>query len=324
MSYMNSLIKLGVLLFNIFLFICGFAIILVSLLIYTETWPEFERETYATWCYWGFTFGAAAMFITCLGCIGAANQVQRDGCCPGRCVLGYYQLMLIGNITAFVFIGVYLSSTLSSVQYTLDNDGNTEYDQFEEEISTRFNSNYFAALCSEFPENTWFLKWTGGICPDTMSLGNCALSTNDIEPLSTREECSSATQCLFSPFNPNKCCPDEQACTDETWGRASCPYEQCRSETLQWFVDKLDPFVSFCVIVTYISIGMMFLTCLLICYNPKDSVEKELVKTGVLVQVAKRPEPRRKTVQQEQGRRGNQPQRNNGPGSRRPQSHQRV
>ena len=303
MSYMNSLIKVGVLVFNIFLFLCGLIVALISGLVYSGQWPEFERETYAEWCYWGMGIGFVVIFVTVLGCIGSANQVQREGCCPGRCVLGYYQILLVGSIVAFMFVGLFLKSTIDSIQFTLDKNGDTEYDKFEIDISSRFNSNYFAALCSEFPENTWFLDWSDTICPATMNYEEkCFIPRSKRDPLADRDVCEAFTACESEPFNPTFCCPDEQACSAETWGKAACPYEQCRTEALNWLVEKMEPVYDFFLAVGYISMAMMLLTCLLICYNPKDTVEKELIKTGVLVQhKVEQPKQRRQSVRKEDG-----------------------
>ncbi len=183
--------------------------------------------------------------------------------------------------------------TIDSIEYTLSEPaGGTEYDKFERIIAPKFNGNYFSGLCQDFPANSWFLEWVGENCPVTMTLASCAYTPTSLKDSVCNDDASSCT--AVGTFDPMACCPDDGMCTaaydnfieNEIFNvpdLTACPYQQCRMQTLAYVVDTMEPVLTYLQFVVYALIAVVFLTCLLICYNPRDNLSEELIKTGVIV-----------------------------------------
>ena len=196
---------------------------------------------------------------------------------------------------------------MDSIEFTLDNQGASpplEYDKFEKVIAPKFNTNYFNDLCSEFPSSGWFFTWVDKNCPAIVSSTTCSLGNN-------WEACN-------TPASAG--CPSESVCdaamddvgNDQYNYNAldKCAYQQCRFEVLAFILKEMEvseknpepiavavavavantrssqPVLEVLETVVYILVAMIFLTCLLICYNPADDERKQLEKTGVLVEKA--------------------------------------
>ncbi|CAM9447346.1 unnamed protein product [Ascophyllum nodosum] len=81
-----------------------------------------------------------------------------------------------------------------------------------------------------------------------------------------------------------ECCPDEDLC--EAGTEASCPYSGCRRGVLELLLDFITPVRNYSIFAFILEGGILVLTCLLICYNPRDSTEDILVKTGAVVRAS--------------------------------------
>lgn len=160
-----------------------------------------------------------------------------------------------------------------------------EYDGFERRIGKYFDGAYFESLCAEDDRSaTWLLDFVDKRCPEQMGREFCSL------PERKKTECD--TSCPgVDRFNDVvngaastdllvKCCPSEDAC--QAGIGVSCPYQRCRVEILgelrHWA--SLSKIIAQCVCL--LSALMLILSCLLICFNPRDEIETELLKTGVM------------------------------------------
>ena len=111
-----------------------------------------------------------------------------------------------------------------------------------------------------------------------------------------RETCDTSCSSLQHgvAWNETYCCPDERLCygegdaelEDAHGGSGSksgpCPYHQCRVPVLREIHSYVRPASRILTFIAYLSGMMIILTCLLICYNPRDEIEVELLKTGVM------------------------------------------
>jgi hypothetical protein len=160
-----------------------------------------------------------------------------------------------------VYLTLYWQKALDSLEYT-QSQGGGSYDNFEKSISTQFNTNYFSSQCdSADPSNTWFFKLVDKVCPEDISSSSCG------------------SQC----GNDWQLCPSESSCDADPTSQ-KCPYALCRVEAIGWLISKVEPLFTFLLSSTYITAAMILLTCLLICYNPRDDVTEELIKTGLFVE----------------------------------------
>ncbi|GMH49917.1 hypothetical protein TL16_g00651 [Triparma laevis f. inornata] len=214
-------------------------------------------------------------------------------------LLGIYLIFVITLLILMIRLGVEGSQTLDSIEWTLankDSIGSTlthiPYDKLEKIITPKFNTNYFNDLCTEFPKSGWFFKYVDEHCPTSMTYGSCSLGNN-------WETCNTDASGRGS-------CPKENACDnamennaykDESYSDTAlqnCAYHECRYGTLKYVHDEMGPVQDIIKFVVYVLLAMIFLTGLLICYNPQDDVSQQLVKTGVMVETrkVKKPEPR--------------------------------
>ena len=237
-------------------------IVLGSLILNGGVFKDFDPDMYRTVCTWALAVGCCIFLLTLLGCAGAVRQIERKGLATGRTLLSLYQLTLIGLLVVCVYLTMYWQKALDSLEYSAEQDGVGDFDAFEKDISQQFNVNYFSAQCGDKePSKTWFLKLVDKVCPEAMSSGSCA------------------SYCGQNYLD----CPSESSCDADALS-AQCPYALCRLPAIDWLLTKVRPLNNFIQVTTYITACMIFLTCLLICYNPRDDVTEELIKTGLFVE----------------------------------------
>jgi hypothetical protein len=227
------------------------------------------------------------------------HQTEREGCFNGRKFLTVYMLCTIGLIVALFQLLLESRQTLESIDFTLSSNTETSYDKFETKVAPRFNDYYFDALCTDVPDNSWFLNtWVAKHCPSEMSLLTCEYKTNTyLQEMNKEQVCDeSLDSCsLGGKFNPSTCCPSEMRCKTafDAWKNnevfnsddlEACPYHQCRRPALKYVYTEGEPLLKFGQAVCYLLIGIVFLTLLLICYRPRDDLTAELIKTGVVVE----------------------------------------
>lgn len=260
MARLNDLIKFIVMINNFALVVLSIVALVMGVLILTGTFASFDPDMYQTMCIWAIVVGSLIFFLTLLGCAGAVRQVERKGCATGRTLLSVYQLALIGLLVVCVYLVLYWQKAIVSLSYT-SSEGGGDFDAFEESISSQFNTNYFAAQCTSDPKSNWFFKLVDKVCPASMSSDACG------------DHCG----------NEWLSCPSEASC-DADAQADTCPYMLCRVEAVEWLLIKIEPLYTFILASTYITASMILLTCLLICYNPRDDVTEELIKTGLYVE----------------------------------------
>ena len=241
--------------------------------------------------------------MTVLGCVGAINQTEREGCCSGRRTLGLYQICLCCLLGIAFVLALEAKQTADSIDFTINNGTSTTptlsgmpYDKFENKAAPFFNSFYFDALCEENPEDSEFLKLVDKHCPAAITLDNCVMSNSGSPPFK-EDVCNEQDQVCGDTWD-KECCPDQNLCdvameewkVDGEWdGQAlkACPYHQCRRAALKFVYYKLEPTTHFAMMIFWVILVVLFLTCLLICYRPRDDLTEELIKTGVVVEKRK-------------------------------------
>ena len=130
-------------------------------------------------------------------------------------------------------------------------------------------------MCAENSSSVWTINWVNRNCPATMRHDNCALKPEQ------KESCD--TSCHAPIWNKEQCCPSEALCFTGNEVSA-CPYDQCRFQVLKEVRNTIRKTVLFLQAFLSFSGVMIILTCLLICYNPRDEIEIELLKTGVMTE----------------------------------------
>eukprot|EP00804_Cyclotella_cryptica_P007977 CCRYP_016004-RC/>CCRYP_016004-RC protein AED:0.16 eAED:0.16 QI:481/1/1/1/0.71/0.62/8/121/335 len=203
----------------------------------------------------------AVFLCTCFGCCGAIRQSMRKGC-SGRRILCMNQQLKYE----------WLTKRELSIKLVISSDSDyPEYDAFEKSLDEYFNGAYFESLCSDDPSTTWLLNFVDEHCPPSMSKDYCALSG------SKKATCDTSCSNLDS-----ECCPSETLCAEGN--NMGCPYHKCRVQILEELFAWAWPFKVAAVAVCFLSAFMLVLSCLLICFNPRDDIEIELLKSGVMTE----------------------------------------
>ena len=140
-----------------------------------------------------------------------------------------------------------------------------EYNEFESHLSSYVNNLYFDVFFSGLLEDSaadWLVKLVEK-CPKRMRHDNCGASEAK----------------AICDFSSKLCCPSESLCSSGV--KEACPYEACRGEILgELLYELLVPMRIGALSVCVLSGLMILLSCLLICFNKRDEIEVELLKTG--------------------------------------------
>jgi len=260
MSRLNDIIKVVVIIGNTIFTILSVALAVGSILILSGNFSALNFDAAKSASIVVLILSAITLLCTLLGCCGAVNQVVRRGVCNGRRLLSLYQLLVLLIFIASVYVLFELKKQIQSTNMVIfDIHRYPEYDSFERQASIYFNSAYFQGTCSENPKDSWFIQWVDSYCPAQIGQNRCSrFFVVDINGMCY-------TKCQMSPWNSEYCCPSETDCKGGLL--QACPYEQCRLEALQKVSEVLNIF-----------------QCLLICYNPRDDLERELLKAGVITE----------------------------------------
>ena len=142
------------------------------------------------------------------------------------------------------------------------------YDSFERRIDQYFNQVYYKTICTltTNDQNELLIDWIDENCPVVGTMDKKICESSEEQIMKTCE-----TSCRRVDSSLHSSC-------------LKCPYNQCRIEVLDEVQKLIHSLLIFLRLISIISAIMVTLTCLLICYNPRDDIEIELLKTGVMTE----------------------------------------
>lgn len=224
----------------------------------------------ARWLFWTLLVGLGLLLSSCMSCIGLKRQVVRAGPCGGRTLLSIYQLLVLGLMVA-PFIALFAMRAMQSALPLLLEHPDAPYARPEQKmLAPYFDRVYFktkAVVEQDYDEQggsyKWFVAWTGQNCP--LSCKSCG------------SEGDGGTTVPYT----HGCCPREDLCT--AGKLEACPYMWCRLGVATFLKLRLGLMQKYVYIFLALMLLVLLSTCLLICYNPRDSFEDLLAKTGVVV-----------------------------------------
>lgn len=279
MSRLNAMIKLIVMGGEAMFLLVAFATAIMATIVLSGnimalSFPEAKRIA-------KFTLLVMLLIICCTlyGCYGVVNQIVRKGCllCRGRRILCCHQVMLLIVLVVSFIQQEQLAQRENSIEVVIDNGVTTypRYDAFEKKLGKYFSKTYFEANCADENDKSskWLMEWVDNNCPVTMKQNVCKLTKYK------KETCD--TSCPETIWSAEKCCPSEKRCFEFDI-QESCPYDQCREAVLEYVFINIKYVVHGLRFVCILTATMIIFTCLLICYNPRDEIEMELLKTGVM------------------------------------------
>lgn len=182
-------------------------------------------------------------------------------------------------------------------------EGNCALGDDEDDANEDDNEDDSNLVSSYDKSSEWLMEWIDESCPTTMRRSKCALSNEK------KEACD--TSCSEPKWNVDDCCPSEELVSLErmqltlvitlasfflsspntimikclrTGLKKSCPYDQCRIAVLHKIHEYIQPTLLALLFVSFLASIMIIFTLLLICYNPRDDIEIELLKTGVMTE----------------------------------------
>ena len=180
-----------------------------------------------------------------------------------------HQLLLI----AILFFGIvnlrYLQNQALRMDAIIEDVASfPEYNNFERHVSSYVNHLYFAESFQDSAAADWLTRLVEDKCPKLLS--HCAQQL---------EEASD----VYCDFSTKLCCPNERLCL-ESGLKTACAYEMCRPQLLKYLYGLVRPATIFVQVVLMVTLLMLLLSCLLICFNKRDEIEVELLKTGNLAE----------------------------------------
>ena len=250
------------------------------------------------WIFWTLLVGLGLLLSSCMSCIGLKRQVVRVGPCGGRTLLSIYQLLMLGLMVSFAVALLAMRALHSAVPLLLEHPDAPYARPEQKMLSPYFDRVYFktkAVVERDYDEQggsyKWFVAWTGQSCPLSMDMGSCTSCGSEGDGGTT------------VPYNDG-CCPRQDLCT--AGNLEACPYMRCRRGIATFLKLRLGLMQKYVYLFLGLQILVLLSTCLLICYNPRDSFEDLLAKTGVVVTHERRA-PTSSPQQRRSGRNSNRP-----------------
>jgi len=258
----------------------------------TYTWSTLFQ---GGWIFYSLLVGLGLLLSACMGCIGLKRQVVRVGPCGGRMLLSMYQLLVLGLMVAFTVSLLAIRAMHSAVPLLLEHP-DAPYARLEQKmLAPYFDRVYFktkAVVEKDYDEQggsyKWFVAWTGQNCPLSMDMGLCTTCGSEGDGGTT------------VPYNDG-CCPRKDLCA--AGNLEACPYMRCRLGVASFLKQRLGLMQKYVYMFLGLQLLVFLSTCLLICYNPRDSFEDLLAKTGVVVTHERRA-PTSNSPQRRSGRSG--------------------
>lgn len=218
-----------------------------------------------SWLFWVLLVGILILTMSIIGCFGLHRQIIRSNRCGGRCLLSWYELLMIGLLVIFAYSMLSLRALATEMQQSIEAGVDTygHHEQFA--LAPYFDSFYWKTKEATEADRSgygWFKDWTANNCPLSMEMESC-------------------TSCYVEATYTDGCCPREDLCSQGNLD--ACPYKRCRTGVITLLRYKLGPIKQLLLVVI---IGMLIVlvnTVLLICYNPRDSLAVLLAKTGVMI-----------------------------------------
>lgn len=302
MSRLNGTIKLIFLVGDSLLILLSVVVILLSSFALSDRYITFlgylAIDNFKRYSLYAVV-ASSILFIasTLCGCCGSIRQVRREGVFSGRRILGLFQLCLVAlfAVTASSMVAVNRreSLLLSALADPTAFRQNQQYHPFEKHLSILFNDAYFDAVCaggiSSFSSSSqsgpWLRvrDWIKNNCPPSPTIGRhefCATDRRDLLQCNVSCEDRIAANGDASDSDSDlQCCSAETLCKIGVLD--ACPYQNCRPQVLEEATAWLGRLGLALRVVAILSSIMGALTCLLICYSPRDDIEAELYKAGV-------------------------------------------
>lgn len=264
-STLNSVLRFIVLYANVLFTIIGLALMAFSLYAIFANWGSLDKSFFVGVGIVGVLLGFDILLVSIVGFTGVLFNEEYNGPWSRRRILAIYEFVVVGALAAVIYLLTTAVIAVFSLRSTLNKLSTDDYippfTTIETSFSNRFNSFYFAAAqaCGD-KKFDWFWGFINDHCGPEMSQLNC-------------EECAG---------NPlTRCQPSYNGCI-VNGDELTCPYDICRSGVIDYLIHKIKPFsIGVCVVLGVLAL-IAIMTCMLICYTPRDDLSTQLYKSGTL------------------------------------------
>mmetsp|Transcript_16061 Transcript_16061/g.26945 ORF Transcript_16061/g.26945 Transcript_16061/m.26945 type:complete len:282 (-) Transcript_16061:2515-3360(-) len=244
-------------------FSIGFVVFALS-----SEWGSLDRGFFLGGGLVALLFWLLVFLISLIGCIGVNRQTKRYGCWTGRRIMALYQLTLlltiVGDIWAVTRLMTYVKSFEEADESLAPGAQPLPYDSLEASVADRFNQFFFSATttCTD-AKFIFFWSWVDDHCEGVVTQNAC-MGCGD--------------------YSITMCAADQDSCVlgEEVGDLSRCPYQLCRRGVLQYLIKYMRPAGSYVLAFTVFQVFLMLLSCLLICFTEKDSLQTVLIKTGTI------------------------------------------
>ena len=258
MARLNSIIKLFFVLGQMIFLFASIICFVFAAVVFSGRLPAFNFPLARHISTMVLLISGAALVFSCFGCCAVFRQTTRSGCFSGRRMLFIHLLLLVALLGFGIVQMRFLQTQESRIAAIMDDQESfQEYNAFERHVAKFVNNLYFSASI----ESDWLTFLVENKCPKRMSLERCSLEQGP--------DCD---------ISDKLCCPNESLCGSDF--KSACPYENCRVEILGELYELVVPLRIGAALVCSIASLMLGLSCLLICYNKRDEIEVELLKSG--------------------------------------------
>lgn len=250
---------------TIAVFSMGFVIFALA-----SEWGSLDRGFFLGGGIAALLFWLLIFIISMIGGIGVNRQTKRYGCWTGRRIMALYQLTLVLTIIGDIWAVTRVMTYVKSFEDVEDNlamgvkSSDLPYDSIESSVADRFNQFFFSATttCTD-AKFIFFWSWIDDHC----------------EGVLTQQDCMGCAD-----YSITMCTADQDTCLlgEKAGDVSKCPYELCRQGVLQYLLKYLRPIGEYALTFTIFQFFLMLLSCFLICFTEKDSLQNVLVKTGTI------------------------------------------
>lgn len=271
-SKLNEWAKFIVSQANFFFTLVGFCVVGGATYLLLADFGDLDKAFFIGGGLIFFLFGWIILGISYLGCQGIYYQRRTSPYTKwqGTRILSFYQIFLILTFAAeLVWLAVSMDAITAlkkNAEEVLDG-GTPTYSSLESKFAEKFDAFFFGAQseCGTL-RYAWFWSFINKRCTK--------YNANMSQLLCQRCDDYSVTMCDADVYT----CYNSEMTSAYNF---ACPYNACREGVLEFVIDRMSPFAYFTIFMVVFQILLIFSTCALICFHPRDTDDQIRAKNGI-------------------------------------------
>jgi hypothetical protein len=241
MARINNIVKFITWVINNVIMVLGCVGLILSVYVIFADWGGLDTSFFLGLGVTGALMSGCLMHISTLGVLSIdfQNYTFRDSTpentvWTGKKIILIYLICVIFALLFTCFATMYITNEVTSLEATLNAIGNGEfiaYDDFEVEVSKKFNEFFFGVVdtCQQL-NLVFFWDFVLENCPDSIDESHCSACTSNW-----------LTTCAA---HENSCTADYDVTVvgggSESVPHQTCPYEICRTGIISFVIEQMD------------------------------------------------------------------------------------